>query len=588
MAKHENNTVITGIPASPGIVIGKAYVRKEDSDTFVPRTLIRSEQIDEELQRLKKAQDMVAEELELLRKKIIHHLGTSYSDIISAQLAILKDDELWREVENYMKEHHVNVAFAYRFVVNQYIEILEEHESEYFRERVADIRDIKQRVLRALISKQTVFSSLKIDEPAIFVARDLNPTDIMMLVSENVVGFVTEFGGKTSHVAIMARAMKVPMIIGVKDAGYRIESGQTLILDADHRKVIAGPNDEILDEMKREIRILEEQEKSFQAAHNKKSITTDGYRLKLSANISFPLEVDDVKKYGAEGIGLYRTEYLYLMKQNLPSEEELFNEYRHVVESMNGKQVIIRTIDLGGDKMSALWSKDVRCEANPFMGYRAIRICLNNPPLFITQLRAILRCSAFGDVAVMLPMITHVEELTESLEHINNVKQALEDENIPCDRSLKVGMMVETPAAVINIEAFADKVDFLSLGTNDLTQYSLAVDRGNERVINIYDHYDPAILKMIKTVVDAGRKYKVPVYVCGEMASESPALLLLLAMKIDGVSVSPRYIGSVRRFINESCQKDAEKQLEKILGLETRREISDHLNTLLEKHSSKK
>ncbi|MDZ7821109.1 MAG: phosphoenolpyruvate-utilizing N-terminal domain-containing protein [Candidatus Marinimicrobia bacterium] len=230
MVKHEKAAVLPGISASPGIVIGKAYVRREDSKSFVPRTLISPSQINSELQRLRTAQDMVAEELENLREKIIHHLGSSYSDIISAQLAVLKDDEVRKEVESYMKEHHVNVAFAYRFVINQYIEFLEEHESEYFRERVADIRDIKQRVLRALISKHTVHSSLKMDEPTIFVAQELNPTDIVMLVSENVVGFVTEFGGKTSHAAIMARAMKVPMLIGIKDAGYRIETGQPLVL----------------------------------------------------------------------------------------------------------------------------------------------------------------------------------------------------------------------------------------------------------------------------------------------------------------------------------------------------------------------
>ncbi len=583
MVKHEKAAVLPGISASPGIVIGKAYVRREDSKSFVPRTLISPSQIHSELQRLRRAQDMVAEELENLREKIIRHLGSSYSDIISAQLAVLNDDEVRKEVESYMKEHHVNVAFAYRFVISQYIEFLEEHESEYFRERVADIRDIKQRVLRALISKHTVHSSLKMDDPTIFVARELNPTDIVMLVSENVVGFVTEFGGKTSHAAIMARAMKVPMLIGIKDAGYRIETGQPLVLDADHRKLIVQPGEEVLNEIKQEIQALQRQDRIFQEAHEENAVTEDGYRLTLSGNISLPLEVKDVIKYGGEGIGLYRTEYLYLMKQHLPGEEELFREYRHVVESMNGQQVIIRTIDLGGDKMSVLWDQDIRCEANPFMGYRAIRICLNNPPVFITQLRAILRSSAFGKVSIMLPMITHIEQLTESLEHIEDVKAALREEHIPFDESIRTGMMVETPSAVMNIEAFAEKVDYFSIGTNDLTQYTLAVDRGNERVLNVYDHYDPAVLKMIKMIVDAGRKFRIPVFVCGEMASEIPALFLFLAMKIDGVSVSPRYIGSVRRFIKASRQKEAEKHLGKILSMRTRREISTYLNTLIDK-----
>ncbi|MBN2781323.1 MAG: phosphoenolpyruvate--protein phosphotransferase [Candidatus Marinimicrobia bacterium] len=581
MIIREDLEILQGQSASSGIVIGHAYVRKVDNETIIPRTLISEQNIPEEMSRLTKAQDMVAEELELVRKKIEENLGPSYSDIISAQIAILRDHEIIKEVRAYIEEHHVNVAFAYRVVVNQYVELLEDHASEYFRERVADIRDIRQRVLRALISKQTVLSSLELDTPTIFIAKELNPADIMMLVTENVLGFITEFGGKTSHASILARAMKVPMIIGVKDATFTLESGQRIILDANQGNVLIQPSQETLDQYAREMDNLQAQELKYQAESHKKAVTQDGFQLKLSANISLPFEVDDIIKYGGDGVGLYRTEYLYLMKQHLPDEEELFREYVRVVKSLPDQEVIIRTIDLGGDKMSALWDLNIRNEANPFMGYRAIRICLDHPQVFITQIRAILRSSAFGKVCLLIPMITHLEQLTESLEIIERVKRDLEHEKIAFDRNIKTGIMVETPSVVMNIEAFAEKADYFSIGTNDLTQYSLAVDRGNERVTKIYNHYDPAIIKMLQKIIDAGHRSGIPVYICGEMGSEEQALYLLLAMKADGVSVAPRYLGTVRNFINRQNQKKAAKHLNEILCMKNRKDIIDAIDKLI-------
>ena len=580
MSKHAEINILNGITASAGIAIGTAYVRLLDQEMIIPRTLIPLDKIEEEMLSLKKAQDMVTEELELVRDKIDEKLGKSYSDIISAQIAILKDEQINKEVQAYIEEHHVNIAFAYKVVVNQYVDMFEDNESEYFKDRIADIRDIKQRVLRALISKRTVLSSLGIDKPTIFVSRDLNPTDIMMLVSENVVAFITEFGGKTSHVAILASAMKVPMITGAKDALNYIEPGQTLIVDAEHAKVFIQPNEELLDEYRREIKKHDVLDAEFQADFNKQAETSDGFKVKLGANISLPVEITDVKKYGGKGIGLYRTEYLYLMKQQLPLEEELFSEYRRVVEGMNGREVVIRTIDLGGDKMSALWDQDIRNEANPFMGYRAIRICLDKPEVFITQLRAIIRSSAFGKVSILLPMITHLEEVIKSIEYIEHVKKVLDKEKIPFDNNIKIGMMVETPSAVMNIEAFAQKVDFFSIGTNDLTQYGLAVDRGNEKVKDVYFHYDPSIIKMILKVVNAAHEANKEVFVCGEMASEYSALVLFLGMKIDGVSVAPQYIGTVRNRISKCSQKEAEKHLENILHMNIRKDIIHYLDAL--------
>ncbi len=580
MTKHEEINLIQGKSASSGIAIASAYVRKLDQEMIIPRTLIPADKIVDEMKRLEEARELVCDELEFVRDKIKERLGTSYSDIISAQLAIVKDEELYREVQAYIEEHHVNIAFAFKVVVNQYVEIFEDQESEYFKERLADIKDIKQRILRAILSKKTVLSSFGIDKPTIFISRDLSPTDIVMLVSENVVGFVTEFGGMTSHVSILARAMKVPMITGARDALQSIESGENLILDANAGKVFIRPSEELLDEYKREILQLTRKDEIFRADFHKQAATKDGYKIKLGANISLPLEVDDVKKYGGKGIGLYRTEYFYLMKQRLPREEELFKEYRQVVEGMDGKEVVIRTIDLGGDKMSSLIEQDVRNESNPFMGYRAIRICLDQPELFITQLRAILRASAFGKVSILIPMITHLEELTESIKMIEDVKRELINEKIPFDNTIRIGMMVETPSAVMNIETFAKKVDFFSIGTNDLTQYCLVVDRGNEKVIDVYSHYDPAIIRMILKVVEAGKAEGIEVFICGEMAAEKRALVLFLGMKIDGLSVAPQYIGEVRDRISNCEQKTAEKHLDAVLKMDTRKDILDYLDNI--------
>mgnify|MGYP001948004464 CR=1 FL=1 len=582
MTKHEENNLIRGKSASSGISIATAYVRKLDQEMIIPRTLIPVDKIEDEMKLLDMARELVSDELELVRDKIEERLGKSYSDIISAQLAIVKDEELYREVQAYIEEHHVNIAFAFKVVVNQYVEMFEDQESEYFKERLADIKDIKQRILRAMISKKTVLSSFGLEKPTIFVSRDLNPTDIVMLVSENVVGFITEFGGSTSHVAILARAMKVPMITGAKNALQNIEAGETLILDANKAKIFIRPNEEMLDEYRREIRQLDKEDEIFRSKIDKQAETLDGVKIKLSANISLPIEVDDVKRYGGQGIGLYRTEYFYLMRQRQPREEELFQEYRQVVEGMEGKEVVIRTIDLGGDKVSSLIEHDVRNEANPFMGYRAIRICLDQPELFTTQLRAILRASAFGKVSILIPMITHIEELQQSLLLIDKVKKDLDCDKILYDKKIRIGMMVETPSAVMNIDAYAKLVDYFSIGTNDLTQYGLVVDRGNERVTNVYSHYDPAIIRMILKVVEGGRKAGIEVFICGEMATEKRALVLFAAMRIDGLSVAPQYIGFVRDRISRCNQKNAEKHLKAIMKMDTRKEIIDYLD----KHST--
>ncbi|NLA39764.1 MAG: phosphoenolpyruvate--protein phosphotransferase, partial [Methanomicrobiales archaeon] len=432
---------LSGISASPGIAIGEAYLRRQDIDTKIYRSFIPANRVEEEFQKLKKAQDLVAEELEVLRKRVTAFLGPSYSGIILAQLTILRDEQILHEVRSYMEEQHFNVAFSYQQVVNQYLDALEEQSSEYFKERVADIRDVKRRVLRALLTNKSMLNTLRMEKPVIFAAKELSPTDIMMLASESVRGFITELGGRTSHVAILAKTLKLPMLIAVKDLCSSIQSGQEVILDASRAKLWIRPDANLKKQYEQEIQELEEQDRRFLALSSQKAVTRDGYHLRLSANISLPVEVKDVIRYGAEGIGLYRTEYLYIMRHQLPKEEELFQEYTQVLEPLSGLPVIFRSMDFDAEKMATLESREIHPEANPIMGYRAIRIYLDRPDVVHTQLRAVFRASAYGKISLMLPMISHIEELNESFEHIRKVREDLKKENIPFDPDIPLGMM---------------------------------------------------------------------------------------------------------------------------------------------------
>lgn len=582
MSKHGKINFIKGFATSSGIVMGHAFVRKIDDISFIPRTLITRDGIAAEMDRFDEACRIIRKELEAVKKKIVEYLGENYSDIIAAQLAILNDTEIRSEINSYMQEHHVNVAYAYKFIMNQYMQSLNEVESEYFRERVSDIRDIKERVLRVLLSEKTIFESTDLNRPTILVAKDINPTDLVMMMTENVVGFITEFGGVTSHVSILARTLNVPMLVGVDNATFHVNTDQYLILDADHGKLIIQPDKEMEDEYRLEMEHLQEKDRIYQGNADLPAVTRDGFHIGLSANISLSFEIDNIEKYGADGIGLYRTEYLYMMKPTLPSEKELYKDYLKVSEALSPRQVTIRTIDVGGDKMAGLWEEELRCESNPFMGYRAIRICLDKPDIFRTQVRAILRSSAHGKVSLMLPMITYLEELTAAVDLINQVKKDFLKENIPFDKDIQVGMMIETPSAVISMVHFADYVDFYSIGTNDLTQYALAVDRGNEKVSHVYCHYDPAVLKLIYMAVKSAQKAGKPIYICGEMAAEKEALYLFAAMRVNGISVSPRFIGPSREFIRAMSQKDAESHLDEIISLKNRCSIREKLQKFIE------
>ncbi len=546
---YENNEKYPGLAVSPGIAIGRAYLHRSDTALHVPRTRISPEDVSSEMERFAAARTQVEQDLNLIRETISSRFGANYAELIDAQIAIVRDEDIIQQVRAYMEEYRVHVPFAYRIIINQYIDMMDEGHSEFFRERVMDIRDVKQQVLKCLLSVENALSLDSLHGPGILVSKYLSPGDVIRLSSENIVGIVAETGGKTSHAAILAKAMGIPTLLGVQDVTYNVNDGDRVLLDAYHGFLIFQPDQETEQHYQGEIRRYAAMTADFEKQRSVDCKTADGRNVQLLANIELPVETQQVQTFQAEGVGLYRSEYLYLMKKNLPTEDELFEEYKSVVTRMQEKPLVIRTIDLGGDKISAAMARQVREESNPFMGYRAIRISLDQPPMFIAQLRAILRASAFGKVSIMLPMITVTDELYKALEYVDIAKEELRREGIPFAEDIPVGILIEVPSAAMMAEELATIVDFFSIGTNDLTQYLLAVDRGNEKVNHLYSYFDPVVLRTIRWIVNAANSGKIPVSVCGEMAGDPKAIVVLLGLGITKLSMSPISLDRVRSIV---------------------------------------
>mgnify|MGYP005620403773 CR=1 FL=1 len=540
---------IKGIPSSPGIAMGKALLYRPHEIETIPKIHINPQDIDNEMARLEQARATVLGDLELIRDRIEKRLGANYAELINAQISILMDRHIDEEIRTYMAENLVHIPVAYRVVMNVYIQMLDDGESTFFQDRILDIRAVKQRVLRVLMSEEGNGFTNNGDKPVILVTKYLTPGDIIILSDENVKGFVTEIGGTTSHTSILARSMKIPMIVGVPNIANESLAGETLILDANNGEVIIHPDHETEHHYLHQIKKIEELNTFYIEHRDDIPRTLDGKYVELDANINLSVELENLNELGGSGIGLYRTEYLYVMKHTPPTEEELFQEYVKLVRFMKNKPVILRTIDLGGDKMASILEQELLHEDNPNMGYRAIRICLDRPDLFITQLKAMLRTSHYGKVRIMFPMISRLEEYEEALIYVEKAKQELRKENIPFDEKCETGILVEIPSAALMADKLAAKADFLSIGTNDLTQYMLAVDRGNEKVNYIYSNYDPVLVRAIQWIIMAGHRHNIQVSVCGEMASDPLSILLLVGLNIDMLSVSPMFLGPVRSII---------------------------------------
>jgi phosphoenolpyruvate-protein phosphotransferase (PTS system enzyme I) len=566
------STKLTGIAASAGIAIAKAFRYEEPDLTVEKKTDVDA---DSEIKDFDAALVKSRAELEVIKEKTLNDMGEEHAEIFSAHLLVLSDPEFVDAIRQKVQDDKVNASFALDELANQFITMFESMDNEYMKERAADIRDVSKRVLAHLLGKPIV-SLAELNEEVIIVGEDLTPSDTAQLNKEFVKGFVTNIGGRTSHSAIMARSLEIPAVVGTKSVTKDTEQHATVIIDGISGTVIIDPSEEELNEYKQKHADYEEQKKEWAKLKNEPSVSKDGSHVELVANIGTPDDLPGVHSNGAEGVGLYRTEFLYMGRESLPSEEEQFKAYKKVVESLNGGPVVIRTLDIGGDK--ELSYLDLPEEMNPFLGFRAIRLCLEMDDLFRTQLRALLRASAFGNLKIMFPMIATLEEFREAKAILEEEKQKLQSEGTEVSSDMEVGIMVEIPSTAVMAPQFAKEVDFFSIGTNDLIQYTMAADRMNERVSYLYQPYNPAILNLVKMVIDASHKEGKWTGMCGEMAGDEIAIPLLFGLGLDEFSMSATSVLPARSQLLKLDKKDAQAVAEEALTLNT----ADEVKTLVE------
>nr|WP_311463509.1 phosphoenolpyruvate-protein phosphotransferase PtsI [uncultured Aggregatibacter sp.] len=561
--------MISGIPASPGIVFGKALVLKEEK-IVLDMQKIKDSQVDEEIARFYAGREAAVEQLNSIKERAYQSLGEEKAAIFEGHLMILEDEELEEEIIDYLRSNHVNAAVAANVVIDQQVAILSEIDDEYLKERAGDIRDIGNRLIKNILGMHIVDLG-EINEEAILVAYDLTPSETAQLNLDKVLGFVTDIGGRTSHTSIMARSLELPAIVGTNNVTELVNTGDFLILDALNNVVYVNPSQEDIQRLKALQAKLADEKAELAKLKDLPALTLDGHRVDVVANIGTIRDIEGAERNGAEGVGLYRTEFLFMDRDQLPTEEEQFIAYKDVVEAMNGNLVILRTMDVGGDK--ELPYLDLPKEMNPFLGWRAIRIALDRREILNAQLRAVLRASAYGKLAVMFPMIISVEEIRELKSVIEELKVELRNEGKDFDENIQIGVMVETPSAAVNAKFLAKEVDFFSIGTNDLTQYTLAVDRGNELISHLYNPMSPSVLSLIKQVIDASHAEGKWTGMCGELAGDERATVLLLGMGLDEFSMSAISVPRIKKLIRNVNYQDAKLLAEKALQQPTAAEI---------------
>ncbi|QPB43106.1 phosphoenolpyruvate-protein phosphotransferase PtsI [Rodentibacter haemolyticus] len=569
--------MISGIPASPGIVFGKALVLKEEK-IVLDTTKITDEQIEAEVARFYEGRNAAVEQLNSIRDRALASLGEEKAAIFEGHLMILEDEELEEEILDYLRSNKVNAGVAASKIIDQQVAMLSEIDDEYLKERAGDIRDIGNRLIKNILGMHIVDLG-DINEESILVAYDLTPSETAQLNLEKVLGFITDIGGRTSHTSIMARSLELPAIVGTNNVTEQVNTGDFLILDAVNNKVYINPTQAQIDESKALSAKLAEEKAELAKLKDLPAITLDGHRVEVVANIGTIRDCEGANRNGAEGVGLYRTEFLFMDRDQLPTEEEQFIAYKEVVEAMEGRLVVLRTMDIGGDK--DLPYLDLPKEMNPFLGWRAVRIALDRREILHAQLRAVLRASAFGKLAVMFPMIISVEEIRELKSVIETLKAELRAEGKAFDENIQIGVMVETPSAAVNARFLAKEVDFFSIGTNDLTQYTLAVDRGNELISHLYNPMQPSVLGLIKQVIDASHAEGKWTGMCGELAGDERATLLLLGMGLDEFSMSAISVPRIKKLIRNVNFQDAKILAEKALQKPTAVEIEGLIEEFL-------
>lgn len=561
--------MISGILASPGIVFGKALVLKEEK-IVLDFQKITEDQIEAEVARFYAGREAAIEQLTAIKERARQSLGEEKEAIFEGHLMILEDEELEEEILDYLRSNKVNAGVATSKVIDQQVAMLSEIDDEYLKERAGDIRDIGNRLIKNILGMHIIDLG-DINEEAILVAYDLTPSETAQLNLDKVLGFITDIGGRTSHTSIMARSLELPAIVGTNNVTQLVNSGDYLVLDAINNAVYINPSEQEIERLKALEQQISEEKAELAKLKDLPALTLDGHRVDVVANIGTIRDCEGANRNGAEGVGLYRTEFLFMDRDHLPTEEEQFIAYKEVVEAMNGRLVILRTMDIGGDK--DLPYLNLPKEMNPFLGWRAIRIALDRREILNTQLRAVLRASAFGKLAVMFPMIISVEEIRELKSVLTTLKQELRDEGKAFDENIQIGVMVETPAAAVNARFLAKEVDFFSIGTNDLTQYTLAVDRGNEMISHLYNPMSPAVLGLIKQVIDASHQEGKWTGMCGELAGDEKATILLLGMGLDEFSMSAISVPRIKKLIRNVEFKEAQALADKALEQPTAADI---------------
>ena len=562
-----------GIGASPGIALGKVLV-VEQSELIIERKNI--EDVDYEIAKLEDAINISIEELIKVKEKAFKTLGEHEAEIFEAHLLVLKDPELVDSAKSKIKDEKVNAEFALNEIKEMFVGMFEAMDNEYMRERAADIKDVTNRVLRHILGIKVV-DLAGLDEDVILVAHDLTPSDTATMNPKMVLGFLTDIGGRTSHTSIMARTLEIPAVVGLTDITSKVKDGDFIVFNGDTGEVIVNPDYETKLKYTKLKTDFEEYRKSLELLKGKKSVTLDGRHVELAGNIGSPKDVDGLIKNDAEGVGLYRTEFLYMDKEDeFPSEQEQFEAYKTVLEKMNGKPIVIRTLDIGGDKELPYFNMEP--EMNPFLGYRAIRLCLDRIDIFKTQLRALYRASIYGKLRIMFPMISSLEELLSAKEVIKEVLKEFDEKGIEYDKNVEVGMMIEIPSSAIITDILAKHVDFFSIGTNDLIQYTCAVDRMNQKISHLYNQFNPAVLRLIKMTIDNAHKEGKWVGMCGESAGDQKMIPILLGFGLDEFSMSPISILQARKFITSVKYEDMKKISDEVLNMGSAKEIKEYID----------
>jgi len=572
--------MVSGILVSPGIAFAKALLLKEDEIVLNTRP-IPDNKIDAEIARFKDAREKSSQQLHAIMERAKTTLGEDKAAIFEGHIMLLEDEDLESEVITRIKTKHTAADSAVHSVFEAQAKELEGLDDEYLKERAADIRDIGKRLLKNVLGMEIVDLSA-IKEPCVLVAKDLTPSETAQLNLDMVLGFITDIGGRTSHTSIMARSLEIPAIVGTTNATKAIKQGDFIVLDAINNKIYINPNDKTVEKLKQVQKQYLEDKEELAKLKDLPAISLDGHQVEVCANIGTVRDIAGAERNGYEGVGLYRTEFLFMDRDAYPNEDEQFKAYKEVAEATNGLPVIVRTMDIGGDKDVPYMH--LPKEENPFLGWRAIRIGMDKKDILHAQLRAILRASAFGKLRIMFPMIISVEEVRILKSELNILKEQLKTEGKAFDENIEIGVMVETPSAAVIARHLAKEVDFLSIGTNDLTQYTLAVDRGNELISHLYNPMSPSVLNLIKNVIDASHQEGKWTGMCGELGGDERATVLLLGMGLDEFSMGSISIPKIKKIIRNTNFSEAKKLADEALQKATAKEITD----LLEKFTAEK